>query len=190
MSLEQEIEALRRHLDQLASDTDDDLTERYELTRPPVPPGLYWKLRWLAGRVLRPLKAMWTWRSDAWPVGLRQADARARPLLIWAVGADRNTLRKACDGLSRLQSSLPGFAPVLVTDVVDFAFFSRLGWLVEYLPQLAGDGEPYDERKMRFLARLYQGAPALPVSAGLDVDCRADDIQRWIARTTNKRAPA
>ena len=192
MSLEQEIEALRRQLDQLATETDDGLTERYELTRPPMPPGLYWRLRWLAGRILRSLKPMWIWRSDAWPAGLRQGDANARamPLLIWAVGADRDTLRKACDGFSRLQVSLPGFAPVLVTDVVDFAFFSRLGWLVEYVPQLVGKGEPYDDRKMRFLARLYQGAPALPVSAGLDVDCQADDIQRWIARTTNKRAPA
>ena len=88
-------------------------------------------------------------------------------MLIWAVGADPETLREACTGLSEQWDSLPGFAPVLITDVADFAFFSRLGWLVEYLPRLTGQGVAYEERKLKYIARLYRGAPVLPVSAGL-----------------------
>jgi hypothetical protein len=104
-------------------------------------------------------------------------------LLIWAVGTDRDTLREACGGFSKLHDSLPGFAPVLVTDVADFAFFSRLGWLVEYLPRLAGEGGPYEERKARFLARLYRGAPTLPVDAGLEVGSRLEEICQWVVRS-------
>jgi hypothetical protein len=57
--------------------------------------------------------------------------------------------------------------PVLVTDVADFAFFSRLGWLVEYVPALSTPADDYGERKRRYLAWRYRDAPALPVSAGL-----------------------
>jgi hypothetical protein len=62
---------------------------------------------------------------------------------------------------------LPGFVPVLVTNVADFAFFSRLGWLVEYVPALSAPAGGYAERKQRHLAWRYRDAPALPVSAGL-----------------------
>ncbi len=182
VSLKEEIDALQRHLLELASYTDDELTGRYQLERPPMPPGLYWRLRWLAGWTLRWLEAKGLWRRDPWPVSLRQhsAGAKAKPLLICAVGTSRDTLREACTGLSKQWDSLPGFAPVLITDVTDFAFFSRLGWLVEYLPPLAGQGEPYEERKLKYLARLYRGAPVLPVSAGLDTG-RESEIRRWLA---------
>ena len=181
MNLSEEVEALRRHLDELALGTDEELTERYELKRPPMPPGFYWRLRWLAGWTLRWLEAKGLRRPDPWPVSLRRAVAssRAKPLLIWALGTDRDTLRAACDEFSRLQGSLPEFAPVLVTDVADFAFFSRLGWLVEYLPRLAGQGEPFEERKLKYVARLYRGAPVLPVSAVLEAG-RESQIRRWL----------
>jgi hypothetical protein len=170
LSLEAEIESLRRYLDDLAHTSDDQLTTHYALRRPPLPPGLYWRLRWLAGRIVRGLEAMRILRPDPWPASLRQAStsAGAKTLLIWAVGTDRDTLREACAGFARLLKSPPGFAPVLITDVADFAFFSRLGWLVEYLPELSGEGEEYGKRKVRFLARLYSGAPVLPVRAGLE----------------------
>jgi hypothetical protein len=101
-------------------------------------------------------------------------------LVIWAVGADRETLREACTNLHEQWHSFHGYAPVLITDIADFGFFSRLGWLVEYLPRLAGQGEPYEERKLKYLARLYRGAPVLPVSAGLDSD-RDLHLRRWFA---------
>ena len=182
VSLKEEIEALQRQLDELARDPDDNLIKRYTLRWPPLPPGLYWQLRWLISLSLRGLESMRILRSDPWPTSLKQgcANAKAKPLLIWAVGADREKLREACDGLSRLRDSLPGFAPVLVTDVGDFAYFSRLGWLVEYLPRVAGQGEPYEERKLKYLARLYRGAPVLPVSAGLE-DGRESEYLQWLA---------
>jgi hypothetical protein len=182
LSLSEEIEALQRHLNDLAHTADDQLTVRYALRQSPRPPGLYWQLRWFAGRIVRRLEAMRILRPDPWPASLRQAatSAGAKPLLIWAVGTDRDRLREACRGLSRLQQSLPGFALVLITDVADFAFFSRLGWLVEYLPRLVGEGEPYVDRKVRFLARLYRDAPALPVRAGLEASCQADHIGRLL----------
>lgn len=182
MSLVEEIDALRKHLDGLADGSDDELIERYELKRPPIPPGLYWQLRWLAGWSLRWLKAARIWPADPWPVSLKQtqAHATAKPFLIWAVGTDCETLRAACTGFSRLQDSLSGFAPVLVTDVADFAFFSRLGWLVEYVPRVAGVGESYAQRKARFVARLYHNAPALPINAGLETGDQRDDIRQWL----------
>lgn len=184
MSLKDEIDTLRQHLDRLASETDDALHERFELKRPPMPPGLYWRLRWLAGSILRWLEEKGLWRRDRWPASLKNpgANAAAKPMLIWALGIDRDTLRAACDGISRLQGSLPGFAPVLITDVADFAFFSRLGWLVEYVPRLSGEGESYDERKAKFLARLYHGAAAVPLSIGLESDRWTDDVRRHILR--------
>ena len=181
MSVEEEIESLQRRLDELAHHPDDQLVKRYELRRPPMPPGLYWRLRWLAGWILRWLKSARVWRPEPWPVSLRHAEkAKAKPLLIWAVGADRDALRAACEGFAKLKRCR-GFAPVLVTDVADFALFSRLGWLVEYLPWLDGKGETYGQRKMRFLARLYHRVPALPLRAGLEINSRADSIQRWLS---------
>lgn len=50
-----------------------------------------------------------------------------RPFMIWALDTDRDTLRAACRGFETLRTTLPGFVPVLVTNVADFAFFSRLG---------------------------------------------------------------
>jgi hypothetical protein len=44
------------------------------------------------------------------------------------------------------------------------------------VPQLTGDGESYAERKLKFLARLYRDAPALPATAGLHMKRRLEDI--------------
>lgn len=163
---------LNRYLEQLADSLDDQLLARYTMQRPDRPPGLYWQLRWLAGRVLRWLESTGILRSEPWPVSLKQAGSGggARPLLIWAVGTDRETLRNACDALSGRMHELPDFSPVLVTDVADFAYFSRLGWLVEYLPRLSGHGEPFEDRKSKHLARLYRGAPVLPATAGSEAE--------------------
>jgi hypothetical protein len=71
---------------------------------------------------------------------------------------------------------MPGFAPVLVTDVADFAFFSRLGWLVEYVPPLSAPAGEYAGRKQRHLAWLYRDALALPASVGLMERVRIEEI--------------
>lgn len=185
MSAANDIERLRRFLDELAAGADDEL-RRYELRHPRMPPGLYWQARWLAGRVLRALESIGIKKADPWPAGLKQlpGSGGARPLLLWAEGTDPDTLRAACRRLEKLLSSVPGYAVVLVTNVADFAFFSRLGWLVEYLPDIEGEGEPYARRKARFLARLYRGAPALPVTAVLAPEA-ADELGRWLGHTSH-----
>lgn len=179
--LKERRDRLRRMLDKHAAETDDALLARYTLPRPPLPRGAYWRLRWLAARALHYLER---WRLVPflpWPAALRHApgSARTKPFLIWAMGTDRDTLRRACEGFS--MQRLDDFAPVLVTDVADFAFFSRLGWLVEYLPALEGEGEPYEQRKTRYLAHLYQGAPVVPVAVGLELDAHShDEMRRWL----------
>ena len=164
--LAEEVASLRRYLDVLAREEDDDLA-RYQLRKSPRPPGLYWQLRWIVGCVLRWLESMYIKDPDPFPPGLKttRGNAKAKPLLIWALGADRKTLRNACSRFAEMDYASAGFAPVLVTDVADFVFFSRLGWLIEYVPTLSGEGPAYGERKARFLARLYRDAPALPASA-------------------------
>jgi hypothetical protein len=182
MSLSGEITALQEHLEELARTPDDELLARYTMQPPRRPSGFYWQLRWLAGRTLRWLASQGILQSDPWPVSLKHAatNSKAKPLLIWAIGVDRSTLREACGGFSAMLDDLPGFAPVLVTDVADFAFFSRLGWLVEYLPTVAGHGEIFAARKARFVARLYRGVPVLPASAGLEIDCPADNLRQLL----------
>lgn len=182
MDVEEEIKELRRHLYELARDPDDALFQRYELRRPPMPPGTYWRLRWLAGCLLRWLRSLPFLQPQTWPVNLKQSrHASAKALLLWGMGLDRETLRAACRRFSELQVAGQEFAPVLITDVADFAFYSRLGWLVEYVPHLAGEGTAYDERKLKFLARLYRGIPGLPVSIGLNAD--HSTLGRLVSRT-------
>lgn len=186
-NLLRDIDNLRRSLDDLAAGGDDDLI-RYELKHPRMPPGLYWKLRWLGGVILRWLEFVGIKKQDSWPAGLKQVPGseHAKPFLIWAVGTDRDTLRRACRAFASMQSALPGFAPVLVTDVADFAFFSRTSWLVEYLPALSGEGEPYTERKARFVARLYRAVPALPVTAALG-QTSGEEICQWLMNACNPK---
>lgn len=173
MTLRGEIGALRRHLAELAGQADTGLARRYALR--PLPgerPSLYRRLRRALGRLLRRVGLRPTQPLEPWLPGLKHVEGSemARPFLIWALGTDRETLRAACPGFQTLGSALPGWAPVLVTDVADFAFFSRLGWLVEYVPALSDPAGGYADRKRRYLAWRYRDAPALPVSAGLTDD--------------------
>jgi hypothetical protein len=76
-------------------------------------------------------------------------------------------LRAACVGFSSKLQGGHHLAPVLVTDIADFAFYSRLGWLVEYVPSLSGEGPSLRERKEAYLAWRYRDACIVPLSAGL-----------------------
>jgi len=81
-------------------------------------------------------------------------------------------------GLMVARCRLPGarlgpnsrLAPVLITNVSDFSYYSKRGWLVEYVPDFSdgGSGDPSDiraarEAKLLHLARMYRAAPVLPV---------------------------
>jgi hypothetical protein len=167
MSAEQDIAALRQKLDALAAEPDDDLTQRYVLRRPQLPRTLYWQLRRLAAETLRWLDRLGLRDGSPWPARLRHmpGSAKTTPLVIWAQGLDRETLREACREWQQRLEGMPEYAPVLVTDVADFAFFSRLGWMVEYLPEIDGEGESYAARKARLVARIYKEAPVVPANS-------------------------
>jgi hypothetical protein len=161
-----EIETLRRELRGLARRAEVGLVRRYALRHPPPRPlSLYRRMRRLAGRIVRRLG----FRIEPWSPGLRHYECRedAATLLIWAIGTDQETLRVACLGFARQLADRREYLPVLVTDIADFAFFSRLGWLVEYVPSLSAPAGGYAERKLRYLAWRYRDALALPVAAGL-----------------------
>jgi hypothetical protein len=103
-----------------------------------------------------------------WLATLKHAQPHGcyKVLLIWALGVERDDLRAACEGFLKRLDPASGIVPVLVTDLADFAFFSRLKWLVEYLPDLNGEGLSYRERKVQYLAWRYQDALVVPASAG------------------------
>ena len=170
------VDSLRRHLNQLAEDFDTGLSQRYALQFwTPEKPSLYRRLRKNAGRLLRWLGLMRQPPAppppppppEPWLTELRHVDYSnsAKPLLLWAMDIDRDELRSACTSIRKLQAGSPGWAPVLVTNIADFAFFSRLNWLVEYVPSLSAPADGYPGRRLRYLAWLYRIMPSLSAPA-------------------------
>lgn len=179
MSLRADIEDLRAELNRLALEADSGLAQRYALWHPPGQRRtLYRRFRKAFGRLLRRLKLRPTQPLEPWVPVLRHAGYAddAEPVVIWALGADREQLEQACRRIERLLEALPGRVPVLITDVPDFAFYSRLGWLVEYLPALGAPADGYRERKRRYLAWRYRHAAALPVSVGLAENVKREEL--------------
>jgi len=175
-----EMNSLRRLLKQLAGEFDTDLSRRYALVFwPPEDLSLYQRLRIIAGRLLRWLGLLRPHPPPKpWLTELKFVDYgnTAKPLLIWATDIGRDELRSACDGIRELLAGSPGWAPVLVTDVADFAFFSRLNWLVEYVPSLSAPADGYSAHKLQYLAWRYRNVPALPVTADIQEDMSLEDL--------------
>jgi|GEM_PF-4690939 len=109
-----------------------------------------------------------------WLAGLQHGpNPEARfPLLLWGVGADEETILAACDQVQAWIGEHPDWAPVLITDQASFSAYSRLGWLVEYVPRPNGpEAGVLDWRgKLFHLARLYRGAPVIPLMNDLDAE--------------------
>lgn len=170
MTLVQETEALRAQLKEWAKDPEWALLVRYELLPQKPLPVWHRRLSHKVGRMLRVLcLSRARYLAQPWRSGLKHVPCppQATPLLIWSEGQDRQLVRDACEGMTLLLNDREEFLPVLVTDVADFAFYSRLGWLVEYLPELSGTGPSYRDRKRRYLAWRYRDALAVPLKAGL-----------------------
>ena len=188
MKLRAEVESLRRHLKQLAEEFDTGLGQRYALHFwVPEKPSLDQRFREYIVGVLRWLGLKQTPPPQLpppppplapWLTELNHVDYgnAARTLLIWAVDIGRDELRSTCARIRKLQTASPGWAPVLVTDVADFAFFSRLNWLVEYVPSLAVPADGYSGRKLRYLAWRYRDVPALPATAEFQEDILLEDL--------------
>lgn len=179
MTVREDILALRREMRKLAGRSDPGLIRRYALWHPPGQRRtLYRRLRKALGRRLRELGLRPTPPEEPWRPGLSLAetDDGARAVVIWALGADRDRLRDACGRLAKLLAERPDRAPVMITDVADFAFYSRLGWLVEYLPSLSEPAGDYGRRKQCYLAWRYREAPALPWTLGLHGGMEIEDL--------------
>jgi hypothetical protein len=165
-----EAKTLRQQLRALAAKPEWDLLTRYDLLGK-KPPSSFMERVWRRARRVLAATGLFPPQVTSYPwlpaLKHRTVSADARTLLIWALGADRHELRASCEGFSRRIEGDNRLSPVLVTDIADFAWFSRLGWLVEYLPELSGDGQPYQQRKQAHLAWRYRDACIVPLSAGL-----------------------
>lgn len=173
MSVIVEAKALRRQVKALAAKPEWDLLQRYDLlvNRPPssCQARAWGCLRRLLSSVglISPHVTPYLWLPT---LKHTPVFADVKPVMIWALGADRDQLRAACEGFAKKLQSGAGLAPVLVTDIADFAFYSRLGWLVEYVPELSGEGPSWYQRKQAYLAWRYRDACIVPLSAGLASD--------------------
>ena len=178
MDMEQETQRLRARLRAWANVPDWALMVRYELLPQKPPAQLHKRVVQRVGRLLRVMGLDRSrYRHQVWQAGLKHAPPQsgAKPLVFWSEGMVREEARAACMGAKALLQGHPGFVPVLVTDVTDFAFYSRLHWLVEYLPHLGEDAAYYD-RKRRYLAWRYRNALALPLRAGLVDQSEFDNL--------------
>lgn len=104
-----------------------------------------------------------------WPVVLKHAKRSEEGLVVmlWALGNTREEICGVCDEIVRLSGAAAQFTPVLLTDVANFAYYARLGWLVEYLPKWAGPAAYYREQKLGYLAWRYRNALVVPLSAAV-----------------------
>lgn len=169
MTLQETTQTLRRQLRQWAAAPEWTLLIRYELLPQRPSPVWHKRLSQKAGRLLRVMGlSRARYCSQLWQPGLNHAETfpECTPLLIWSDSTTAQAQREACAGLQHLLLPYPHLCPVLATAVADFRFYSRLGWLVEYLPDLPGEGPSYLERKRRYLAWRYRHALAIPLSAG------------------------
>ena len=131
-------------------------------SRMPLRLRLYRAVRdWLVSlRLIKPSQF-----DSAWSPRLKHVPAAqgAKVVLFWAVGEfDEHDLRLALTTQLERFKSQGGVLGVLVTNVPDFAFYSRLGWLVEFLPKLPGDREAYVQQKLSYLAWRYRDAAVVP----------------------------
>lgn len=100
-------------------------------------------------------------RLRPWQAGLKHKEVfigREQVLLIIALGVAQQSIREFCTELDGKLSKEGAQIPVLLTDTADFSFYSRLGWLVEYVPDM---DTPYGKAKLDYLALRYQGAEKL-----------------------------
>lgn len=169
MDITQKTQQLRAQLRTWANDPDWDLMVRYELLPQKPPAQWHQRLPQRVGRLFRVMGLDRTrYHNLGWHAGLKHSSFKpeAKPLLFWSEGAGQKAIRAACAGAQCLLQCHPECLPVLVTDMADFSFYSRLHWLVEYLPHL-GDDAAYYDRKRRYLAWRYRAALKLPLAAGL-----------------------
>ena len=168
MNLYEETVALRRKFAMLACEADMPCLSRYCL----LPKGSVYRILHKLAGLLRGwgVSIQYVQRHE-WNATLKHGEwsIKDTPLLIWALGdapkCYAGQIQVICERVSRLLRSTSNYVPVLVTDVADFRYYSRLGWLVEYVPDLSCREGNYRESKLRYLAWRYRGATIIPANA-------------------------
>ncbi len=97
-------------------------------------------------------------KASSWKVDLKHAPAtgQKKTLLLWSEGLEKDQQRTLCQKVQNYVQKNPEYIPVLVTDIPDFAYFSRLHWLVEYLPKLrVREDKDYAQQKREYIAWRY-----------------------------------
>ncbi len=90
-------------------------------------------------------------------------------LVLYSEGMEKNTQRTICNKILKFFHDFPQFVPVLMTDIADFAYYSRLHILVEYLPALTCKKETiYKQKKKQYLAWLYRDTVFLDLQANMN----------------------
>lgn len=172
-----ESELLRQRILTLAAQPEWDLLLRHDLLADKPPSGLmnrsYRSVRRFLGKIgmLPPQLTAYPWLAT-----LRHGkcpESNARLFLLWGLGMSKDATRSACGKILQRLDAKRDLSIVLVTDRADFAFYSRQKILVEYLPDLPGEGMDYQTRKQRYLAWRYRNALHVPLAAG-----ELDD-QQW-----------
>lgn len=145
----------------------------------------FWEgLWWIGFHALRLGGILFSKRlhQASWHPGLKHGcTAPETTLIILNDLQDAVRIKQACTALKERLASFPKTAPVLVTDHADFALYSRLGWLVEYLPRTFPNSDAYIDRKLRYLAWRYKYAEVIPLSAGL---ASAEECNALLKRDT------
>lgn len=123
-----------------------------------------------------PLHYMWNWEAS-----LNYAPREGQTAVCMSTLPDMNKLRGAAERLDEIFKEL-GLVPVLCATMVDFPFFVRLGWQVEYLPQLSGSLS-YADRKLRYIALRYREALFLPIELGFEDIAKLQTLLCHFAQT-------
>lgn len=164
MSLQTHIQKLRHRLCRLERARDRTFFYKYipiaSTGSQELPVSLNQKLKRLWPFPL-PLYYLWKWNN-----GLKYVDRQGKPVVCWTEMEDRDSIRRAATRLDKIFKAR-SLVPVLVTRIVDFPFFVRLGWQVEYLPSFSGKRK-YATQKARYLALRYREAIVFPLEAGLE----------------------
>lgn len=164
-----EAQNLQEQFATMAARPDWEHLRRHDLLVNKVPKGFKAKRWWYRRRAMYRLGLAPPHLSNYhWPPALKHGEfsGDAQPLLVISVGETMKAQREACTNIHSWLQGQQAVAPVLFTDVADFAWYSRLGWLVEYLPSIRAAGVEYAADKSRQLARLYKGALVVPLEAG------------------------
>ena len=102
-----------------------------------------------------------------WNSGLKHYTGKSKHTILVVDNVnDKEKIFKVCTNLKNIFLSLNETSIVLITNYADFHFYSRLGWMIEYLPSALPNSSLYIAQKKQYLAWRYKNSTVLPLSLG------------------------